>query len=302
MNFDNKPIDFRPKPLPKNKELMTRVLEKKAEKVDSFRPKEEDFSDLYTKEEINNDLMEIKRLKNIWDSKEKTERGKYLREVADIYEGVITDQIEANNWFGENCETYITSEYDDKINGIDTVSIFTQDESKSYLGLGIDVTFSSDKDVLEKKLESIEKCIRDGALPTLKYFEDPDTKEHKKIDLPKVIVGSPLSSAEKLIELWGSRDPNKNKKLQEHPVQSKIIMESIHQLKYFYDFAINLSNNTKEKDLTEKYKNIAREYGKMYNIFYDIYEEKKDLIDSHSNEISDDIVYETISKYTGNKK
>lgn len=302
MNFDNKPINFKPKPLSENKELMIRILDQKSKTVDNFRPTEKNFSDLYTEEEINSDLLEIKRLKTIWDSEEKTEREIYLREVADIYEGVITDQIEANSWFGDNCETYLTTLYDDKKNGVDVVSIFTQAESKSYLGLGIDVTFASNKDALEKKLESIKQCIRSGTLPTLKYFEDPDTKEHKKIYLPKVIIGSRLSSAEKLIELWGSKDPNRNKKLQEHPVQSKIIMESIYQLEYFYKFAINLSENTKEDGMAKKYKDIAIKYGEMYNIFYDIYEKKKNLIDSHSNEISDDIVYETILKYTGNEK
>lgn len=302
MNFDNKPINFKPKPLSENKELMIRILDQKSKTVDNFRPTEKNFSDLYTEEEINSDLLEIKRLKTIWDSEEKTEREIYLREVADIYEGVITDQIEANSWFGDNCETYLTTLYDDKKNGVDVISIFTQAESKSYLGLGIDVTFASNKDALEKKLESIKQCIRSGTLPTLKYFEDPDTKEHKKIYLPKVIIGSRLSSAEKLIELWGSKDPNRNKKLQEHPVQSKIIMESIYQLEYFYKFAINLSENTKEDGMAKKYKDIAIKYGEMYNIFYDIYEKKKNLIDSHSNEISDDIVYETILKYTGNEK
>lgn len=302
MNFDNKPINFQPKPLSENKELMIRILDQKSKTVDNFRPEEKNFSDLYTEEEINSDLLEIKRLKTIWDSEEKNEREIYLREVADIYEGVITDQIEANSWFGDNCETYLTTLYDDKKNGVDVVSIFTQAESKSYLGLGIDVTFASNKDALEKKLESVKQCIRSGTLSTLKYFEDPDTKEHKKIYLPKVIIGSRLSSAEKLIELWGSKDPNRNKKLQEHPVQSKIIMESIYQLEYFYKFAINLSENTKEDGMAKKYKNIAIKYGEMYNIFYDIYEKKKNLINSHSNEISDDIVYETILKYTGNGK
>jgi hypothetical protein len=303
MNFENKPINFQPKPLSENKELMSRILEQKTKIVDSFRPKEKDFSDLYSEEEINSDLLEVKRLKDIWNKEEKSEREIYIRQISDIYEGVITDQIEANSWFGENCETYLTTEYDDKKNGVDAVSIFAQKESKSYLGLGIDVTFASNKDALEKKLESIKQCIRIGTLPSLKYFEDPDTKEHKKIFLPKVIVGSRLSSAEKLIELWGDKnDSNRNKKLQENPVQSKIIMESIYQLKYFYDYALNLSQNTKETDMVEKYKNIAKEYGKMYNIFYDIYVEKKEMISSHSNEIYDDIVYETISKYTGNRK
>ena len=36
----------------------------------------------------------------------------------------------------------------------------------------------------------------------------------------------------------------------------------------------------------------------MYNLFYDIYETKKELIEKHYSEVRDDIVYQTIAKYT----
>lgn len=117
-----------------------------------------------------------------------------------------------------------------------------------------------------------------------------------------MIIGSRLSSAEKLIQLWGGKDGERNKKLQKHPVQSKIILESISQLEYFYDFAINLSINTKNQERAKGYEKIAEEYKKMRKIFYSIYESKKDLIESHLNEVSDDIVYETILELTGKRK
>lgn len=300
MKFENKIIDFKPRPLSENPELRKRLLEKKVKMVDNYRPKEADFSDIYSKDEINRDLEEIKHLKELWTKDDEDE--KYIKDVSSIYEGVIADQIEANAWFGEDCEVVLTSEYDDIKNGVDMVSVFNKNESKQYLGLGIDVTFASDKKILDKKLDSIKQCIKNGTLPILKYFQDPDTGEHKKLSLPKVIIGSRLSSAEKLIQLWGGNDENKNKKLKENPIQSKIILESLYQLKYFYDYATKLSDNEHNKTLVEQYKNTASEYAKMYNNFYDLYESKKDLINKHSNEISDDIVYETILEYTGNKK
>lgn len=136
------------------------------------------------------------------------------------------------------------------------------------------------------------------SLPFVKYFEDPKTGEHKNFFIPKVIVGSRLSSAEKLVKLWGGEDKEKNKKLAEHPVSSKLIMETIAQLMYFYQYALSLSQNTQSPEDSKKYKEISDGYAVVYNIFYDLYESKKDLIESHLNEISDDIVYETIIKFT----
>lgn len=295
MNFDQKDISFKPKPLFEDKELQQRLLTKKKELVDQYRPKESSFLDIYSEDEINVDLKEIEYIKSTWE--EKTTNGEYIKNVSSIYEGVIADQISANAWFGDNCESVATSEYDDIKNGVDVVTIFNQNESKQYLGLGIDVTFASDKKILEKKLESIKQCISAMTLPSLKYFQDPETGEHKKIFLPKVIIGSRLSSAEKLIQLWGGKDSKKNKKLAQHPVSSKIIMETLAQLKYFHEYALRLFQNDSNISNQEEYRKIAIEYGKMYNTFVDVYQAKKEIIDSHLNEISDDIVYETICEY-----
>lgn len=97
------------------------------------------------------------------------------------------------------------SRFDDIKNGVDVVTIFETEDATQYIGLGIDVTYSSDDKVLEKKLHSIKERIRNMSLPFVKYFEDPNTGEHKNFFVPKVLVGSRLSSAEKLVKLWGRR-------------------------------------------------------------------------------------------------
>ena len=71
------------------------------------------------------------------------------------------------------------------------------------------------------------------------------------------------------------------------------------RLKYFYDFSKRYFDNTREEDKKEKYKDICIKYGEMYNYIYDIYLEKKDLIESHTNEISSDVVYKNILKILG---
>lgn len=75
-------------------------------------------------------------------------------------------------------------------------------------------------------------------------------------------------------------------------------METIAQLMYFYQYALVLSQNTQSEAESRKYKEISDGYAMVYNIFYDLYENKKGLIEGHLNEISDDVVYETILKFT----
>lgn len=300
MNFENKVI-IKPKSLLEQPELRQELFNKKRKIVDDLRPNELDFEDIYSTQEIEKDLKEIEKLEKIWEE-EMTFQESYNKEIASLLEGVIVDQVESNNWLGENTTMVPASRHDDVKHGVDNVAIFKQNEESQYLGLGVDVTFASDDKVLLKKMDSIKGIIRAGLLPELKYFRDPETNEHKKITVPKIIVGARLSSAEKLVMLWGSDKEGKNKKLKEDPMQSKIILESLYQLKYFYEFALNLSQNTKEEKQKNNYEKIALNYAEMYNLFYDIYESKKELIEKNYSEVRDDVVYQTIAEYTKNTK
>ena len=65
MNFENKVITFKPKPLLEDIELQQRLLLKKQELVDKYRPKESTFTDIYPEAEIKSDLEEIEHIENI---------------------------------------------------------------------------------------------------------------------------------------------------------------------------------------------------------------------------------------------
>lgn len=300
-SFEDKIISIGPRALLENSSFRKNLFEKKKKIIDDFRVKEIDFTDIYDEAEIQKDLEYVKNMEESW-ANSNSQNEKYNKEIASLLEGVIADQAESNQWLGENCEIIPASNYDDIKNGVDVISVFRMDEErKEYLGLGIDVTFAANNKVLLDKLNNIKEGIKRGKLATLKYFQDPDTGEHKKLPIPKIIIGTRLSSAEKLITLWGGKDEHKNQKLAEDPMQSKIILESLFQLRYFYDYAQELAQESLNKIERESYENISAEYGRLYNLFYDLYESKVKMIEKHINEISDDIVYETILEYTGNK-
>ena len=87
-------------------------------------------------------------------------------------------------------------------------------------------------------------------------------------------------------------------------MQLGIILESMYQLEYFCDYAKNLADKLEDdEEKSKKYLEIAKSYLEMHNIFYNIYEEKYEkipnYIKSHKEEISKDVVYDTIREYTG---
>lgn len=295
MRFETQPISFKPKSLKDDPYAMDLLL-KKSIQLGRKRPSLEDFLDIYSKEEIEKDRQKLKIRQQQWDENN-DEYQKFMRDFSSIYEATITSILNQNKFLGEG-EVIQTSVYDDVFNGVDSIFIRENKEGNQYLGLNMDVTFSSDHDNLCRKIESIKQTIRSGDLATLKYFQDLKTKEHKKLSLPKVIIGSQQSSADGLIRLWGETSRNDEEKLKNHPIQSKIIMEILAQLIYFCKFAKNLSENTREYKMREKYQSIYIKYGEMYNHFYDIYIEKEDLIKSHYNEVIKDEVYKEIVRLT----
>lgn len=295
--WEDQIISFKPLPLEEDPRKMA-ILKTKAEQSRKRCPGLTDFKDIYSTEEIEKDERLISEYKRRWNE-ERDEKEKFIRDFSEIYEVAVIDLLATNKTFGEENRVVFTNEFDNIFNAIDGAVIIEQEGKESeYLGLNMDVTYSSKNETLEDKMESIKQCIRKGVLPTLKYFQDPKTKEHKKIFLPKIIIGSQQSAADGLIRLWGETNSNNREKLKNHPIQSKIIMEALSQLSYFYNFAKNLSEKTREDDMREKYTDIYNKYGQMYNYFLDIYYSKKDLIESHYHEIINDAVYKEIVKMT----
>jgi len=194
----------------------------------------------------------------------------------------------------------VTTKYDDYKNGIDAVMVRPaneKDDNDEYIGLAFDVTFTGNIKILEKKLHSIQMLIDDKELPSIKYFQDADGKPHKSpLVLPKIVLGSRYATAEKLILLWMSNDPDKNKKIAGDPIQSKLLLETLFQLRFFYDYAKRDNEYGKPTN-----KEAAILYGAAYNIFFEIYEKRKDQLEKHFPEISDDVVFDTIRKYTVNE-
>ncbi len=67
-----------------------------------YTPKPDDFQGLYDSDEIKQDLRAVEIRKRQFKENQ-TELGLTLKKVSDVYEGVIVEQAEQNEWFGGGC-------------------------------------------------------------------------------------------------------------------------------------------------------------------------------------------------------
>lgn len=153
--------------------------------------------------------------------------------LAAAFEHIFTDQIELNEWLGPNVTTMGASEYDDVVNGIDTIAQIESETSNTHLGFALDVTISRLK--VEHKLERIKREINEGTLTTIKYFISPDETFRGKLEkVPRLIVGVGASTVEELALLTANRD---NRALAAHPVRYQILDQMIMQLEAYSNYA-----------------------------------------------------------------
>ncbi len=298
VEFVTKKSNYQESALKKDDQFRYKLFQMANDTIEPLRIKEEDFSDVYSQEEIQKDLDYIKA-KEDKNNNERDFDNSYKKEIANYLEGAIVDMINRGDWLGKNIKIVPASRHDDYRNGIDGVLITKKDEQEKYLGLGFDITFSSNPEILKAKLDRIKETIDQGYSPSLKYFRVSENRKNKKFFVPKIIIGERLFSAEQLLMLWGGESNDKEEKLKNDPIQSKIILQSIFQLRYFSEYAEDLMNKEIDEDKKDRLRRIALSYAEMHNIFHDIYESKKELIEEHFKEIQKDPVYKFIAEYTG---
>jgi hypothetical protein len=123
--------------------------------------KPEDFQDIYSLADISADQVKVSdikkhqeaKLENLSDFERK--QAEIGKEKSRALEAIVADQVELNNWFGENVILVPTLEYDDLINGTDAVAEFNlgEGETPERIALAIDVTMRPDFPSSVSKLE-----------------------------------------------------------------------------------------------------------------------------------------------------
>ena len=192
--------------------------------------------------DILEDSNKIKELKKKFNNGENDEGLKIaqlekLRLLAESFELSLPILIENFDFFGEGVESWLTTEYDDVMNGVDVVVDFPG--NKSTLGLAVDLTIS--RESIARKLEKTRNKITDGILSSIKYYKTKDNSYlgMKKNIVPLVISASPETALRVTENIYFSRDKDDVFNMQS-------LEEAILQLEYFLEFSLKRSKKSKK--------------------------------------------------------
>lgn len=156
-----------------------------------------------------------------------------------LAEGAIIYGMQRGNWFGENSQIVVASEYDDFFNHVDAIVEFGIEKQ---LALGIDTTISRNK--IEGKLKEILDDIEEGRLATIKYYKS-DSFEGSLLNVPLCVVGASRTASASLaknvahleIDIVREKEEQAHKEIQEHQIQFAILLQIEMQLVVFVRFA-----------------------------------------------------------------
>lgn len=264
-----------PKPVQQETSILNSLenqiaLAKKLESVYENRPDMESFQGIYkgekyeheySKESIEKDVAYVERVRKDIDEKNSS----FGRDVLDTREGgfqlsemlqaMVTDRMN-KHWF-KDCKAIMTSDYDDLSAGIDSVM---KHEKGGYLGVSFDFTVSQQEQIVYNKLErEWNDHIEQGKISTLKYFEDPDTKQKSKLIVPKFIIGASKQDVEELAKAYLS---DNTVVLENHPFKFVMLLQIEEQLQTALDH-LETANDPKFDFAKKQYERIQSLLRKM---------------------------------------
>lgn len=220
------------------------ALFRKLESVYNQRPDIETFegamseskdASRYTKEAIEKDAMYVESTrrrieeKNSSHGRQILDRNEMGFQLSEILQAMIVDRMN-HHWF-KDVKSIMTSDFDDLRVGIDAV---LKHKDGGYLGAAFDFTVSSQEAIIEKKLiREWERNIKTGKIPTIKYFEDPDTHQKGSLLVPKFIIGASKKDVEGLATAYLE---DNNELLENHPFKYLILQQIEEQLQTVLDY------------------------------------------------------------------
>ncbi len=239
------------------------VETKLVRKIDEYRPKLDDFVDIYSQTEINKDKNKL--------TKQKEKEIKETHQRALILEAILADQIEKANWFGENCSVAFASEYDNCFQHADLILEF--DQGDKIVRLAVDATMAQNLETLEKKRNYIKKDIEKTRLTNLKYFRSEseiDGTEGSLSAIPRVIINISKENIKELSELIVNKE---NKKLANFHGQLGLLQAIKNQLEDEIAYALLYF-----RKFPKKADYIVKKHEQVLDIINEVLRDKKRIL------------------------
>jgi len=188
----------------------------------------------YSEEVVEKDELYVKKtLTNIEEYNRSSGQEEFKRveggfQLSEILQAMVIDRLN-NHWFKE-FKAIMTSEFDDLAVGMDGIM---KHKDGGYLGLSLDFTVTNKEENIYKKLSGEWENVEKGEVRTVKYFEDPDTKEKGCLLVPKFIIGASKKDVEELASAYLNND---TEVLENHPLKYVILLQIQEQVRTVLDY------------------------------------------------------------------
>jgi hypothetical protein len=269
---------------------INRLHEKSQRQKEIYAPNMDDFADVHKPEFLEKEKKIVAKLEEKWGADEDKDSIR-AKKMADIFETSVVDEL-SGEWFGNLGEAHYTSKADDYIRGVDAVFEFSSEDldasdEQKYLGLGIDVTFSSEVSPLQDKLHRNFKKIEKGQRTDVKYFEKEG--EYKgPLKVFSVIVAAEGDDVKTILE---AKSFSKRESIDGHKFQYHLIAQIKTQLEYYYLYFRDVK---KDQDMAYLAADTLRK-------FYKIYEAKEEGIAKYQREIENSFLFKKINNFWADK-
>lgn len=181
-----------------------------------------DFKDVFSAEEITNDLKSLAVLQDRFHNdllhltQDEQIRIAFGQRVSRALESTIAFHVPNANWFGDGTEFVRPSEFDDVIHGIDGVVEFQTDGILERLALGVDASRNIQREAISKKVERNVRTLLsqdEAQRREVKYFASNITDERGPLrDIVPVVIGVENKNCDELIQLFATQIRLKSKK------------------------------------------------------------------------------------------
>ncbi len=170
-------------------------------------------------------------------------------QLSEMLQAMVVDRMN-KHWY-KDCTTIMTADFDDIAVGIDAVM---KGRNGDYLGTSFDFTVSNKEKILEEKLKNHwEKSVKEGKIPIVKYFEDPDTHKKGSLLVPKFIIGASKRDVEELAAAYLSDDIET---LENHPFKYVLLLQIEEQLQTALDYYATQADNASVQFAKTNYERI----------------------------------------------
>lgn len=245
------------------------------------------------------DLLEFARRDGYDQKKVERDRNKVLRmrendvlvksKQGEIFENMISENIELHNWLGDNAFTFKTVEYDDRTKHTDLIVEWEPDKGGEPIKLAIDCTVAELQGNLRKKVKYIVDELERGEMTNIDYFESQvDDFTGPIEDVPRVILAINKDKLEmlckKFIDLNNSDPDWQNNYLQIFFLE-EIKMQLTKQIDLLADNFTKVNSPIfKEKEIKygDRRNFLLGKLNKVVNIVEDILQKKKKTLSEES--------------------